>query len=73
MECRLAAILATCRLDSGSHAPGVILASLLLRAKRPSEAASAMNEACRIHPELAHRDVQGLVGRKSAALLEIIG
>tara|TARA_R110002095_G_scaffold35178_2_gene33196 strand:- start:167 stop:1852 length:1686 start_codon:yes stop_codon:yes gene_type:complete len=61
-----------CRLDSSSQIPRVILASLLLRAGRQSEAASAMREARRIHPGLSLREVQGLVGQKSAGLLETI-
>jgi len=61
-----------CRVDSSSQNSRVILAALLMRAERQSEAASALKEARRIHPELSHREVQGLVGRKNAALLEAI-
>ena len=61
-----------CRHDSRLQNPRIILAALLMRAERQAEAKSALGEARRIHPQLSHREVQGLVGPKGAALLETI-
>lgn len=58
-----------CRQDGKLQNPRVILAALLAHADRDEEAASALAEARRIHPELDQREIEGLVGKKSAEKL----
>lgn len=61
-----------CRHDRNMPIPRVVLASLLLLAGRKDDALSALKEARRIHPDLTHREIAGLVGRKSASMLAAI-
>lgn len=59
-----------CREDSKFHNSRVILAMLLVRAERPDEAKEAFDEALRIRPTLSEREMQGILGRRSAEILQ---
>ena len=59
-----------CREDDKFHNSRVILTMLLIRAERLDEAKAALEEALRIRPGLCERELQGIVGRKGAQIVQ---
>ncbi len=61
-----------CRRDDKLHNPRVVLAVLLIDGGRLEEATSALAEARRIRPQLALREVRGIVGGRYAKAMKKI-
>jgi adenylate cyclase len=59
-----------CGEDSKFHNSRVILTMLLIRAERLDEAKEAFDEALRIRPTLSEREIQGILGRRSAEIVQ---
>ena len=59
-----------CREDDKFHNSRVILTMLLIRAERLDEATAAFEEALRIRPNLSAREMQGIVGRRGAEIVQ---
>jgi TolB-like protein len=64
---------AACRRDVRNHIPRIVLAAVLLAARKPGQARPAIAEAYRLHPELSAMEVKCLVGPRAFRAIKTLG